>query len=113
MSIGLMPGSRLPAFCTSMGRVLLAALSEEGARAILDAAPLVPRTAFTLTDPQEIMAELARVRAAGHALIDQEVELGPRSLAVPLVNAHGRVLAALKPGRRQAPVRGCARSVPS
>lgn len=98
MSIGLMPGSRLPAHCTSMGRVLLAALPPAQVQALLAAHPPQARTALTLTDPQAIMAELAQVRAQGYAIIDQEVELGLRSLAVPLFSAHGRVVAALNVG---------------
>lgn len=98
MSIALMPGSRLPAFCTSMGRVLLAALPEAQALALLTARPLVARTPLTVTDPAEVMARLAEVRRSGHAVNDQEVELGLRSLAVPLLNAHGRVVAAMNLG---------------
>jgi IclR family pca regulon transcriptional regulator len=98
MSIALMPGSRLPSFCTSMGRVMLAALPEEEARDILEAAPLVPRTTFTKTDVDAVLAELERVRASGFATIDQEVELGLRSIAVPLYNARGTVVAALNLG---------------
>ncbi len=98
MSIGLMPGSRLPAHCTSMGRVLLAALPIETARALIEASDLTPRTPHSLTDPDDIMAKLASVRETGYALIDQEVELGLRSLAVPLFNAHGKTVAALNTG---------------
>ncbi|MFC5737294.1 IclR family transcriptional regulator domain-containing protein [Sinirhodobacter huangdaonensis] len=98
MSIGLLPGSRLPAHCTSMGRVLLAALPEPEARAVIDASDLSPRTPFSRTDPEEIIAEIGRVRTQGYALIDQEVELGLRSLAVPLISARGRVVAALNTG---------------
>lgn len=98
MSIALMPGSRLPAHCTSMGRVLLAALPESDARALLVAAPLPARTPRTLTDPEAIMTELAQVRHQGYALIDQEVELGLRSIAVPLSNARGTVVAAVNVG---------------
>lgn len=98
MSIGLMPGSRLPAYCTSMGRVMLAALPEAEARALLEAAPLPARTPFTRTDPEAILMELARVRAEGYALIDQEVELGLRSIAVPIRNAHRQTVAALNIG---------------
>lgn len=98
MSIALMPGSRLPAYCTSMGRVLLAALPQEDVRALLAAAPLPARTRHTLTDPDAIMAELARVRSQGYALIDQEVEIGLRSIAVPLFNARGAVVAAVNVG---------------
>lgn len=98
MSIGLMPGSRLPAFCTSMGRVMLAALPPQQAQALLMAAPLVARTRLTQTDPQWLLEELDRVRQQGFALIDQEVELGLRSIAVPLRNARGTVIAALNLG---------------
>ncbi|TMV93324.1 IclR family transcriptional regulator [Thioclava sp. BHET1] len=98
MSIGLMPGSRLPAHCTSMGRVLLAALPEPEARARIDASDLTPRTPYSLTDPDAIMARISEVRAQGFALIDQEVEAGLRSLAVPLFNGHGQVVAALNTG---------------
>jgi len=98
MSIGLMPGSRLPAHSTSMGRVLLAALPEAEARALIDRSDLSPRTAYSLTDPEEIMARLTQVRGDGYALIDQEVEIGLRSIAVPLISARGRVVAALNTG---------------
>lgn len=98
MSIGLMPGSRLPAHCTSMGRVLLAALPEAEARARIEASDLTPRTPRSLTDPAELMAALATVRTRGYALIDQEVEIGLRSIAVPIRNLQGRVVAALNVG---------------
>lgn len=98
MRIGLMPGSRLPAHLTSLGRVLLAALPPDQARARLEAADLSPRTAHSLTDPADLMARLDQVRGDGFALIDQEVELGLRSLAVPLRDHHGRVVAALNTG---------------
>ena len=98
MSIALMPGSRLPAYCTSMGRVLLAALPEGDARSRLERRPLPARTALTLTDPSAIVAELTRIRAQGFAAIDQEVEIGLRSLAVPLATVRGQVIAALNVG---------------
>ncbi|MPQ93444.1 MULTISPECIES: IclR family transcriptional regulator C-terminal domain-containing protein [unclassified Thioclava] len=98
MSIGLMPGSRLPAHCTSMGRVLLAALPPEEARAAVEASDLTPRTAYSLTDPGEILARIDQVRREGYAVIDQEVEIGLRSIAVPLYDMHGRVVAALNTG---------------
>lgn len=98
MSISLMPGSRLPAHCTSMGRVMLAALPESDARARIGAGPLPARTSRTLTDPEAVMAELARIRSQGYAVNDQEVEIGLRSVAVPLANARGQVIAALNVG---------------
>jgi IclR family pca regulon transcriptional regulator len=81
-----------------MGRVLLAALPQPQARARIEASDLTPRTPFSVTEPDEILARLAEVRAAGHALIDQEVETGLRALAVPLFDVHGRVVAALNSG---------------
>lgn len=103
MSIGLMPGSRLPACCSSMGRVLLAALPPDEARARVEAADLTPRTAFTLTDPDEIMVRIDEARAQGFAIIDQEIEIGLRSIAVPLRDGRGRVVAALNTGMAATP----------
>lgn len=98
MSIGLLPGSRLPAHCTSLGRVLLAARPEAEARALIERANLTPRTPLSLTTPDEIMARVAEARSQGFALIDQEVELGLRSIAVPVYGSSGRVVAALNTG---------------
>lgn len=98
MSIGLMPGSRLPAHCTSMGRVLLASLPEAQARALIDASDLAPRTVNSRTDPAEIIAEIGRVRAQGYAVVDQEVEIGLRSIAVPIFDSAGRTVLALNTG---------------
>lgn len=98
MSIALMPGSRLPAYCTSMGRVLLAALPSERALELISAEPLVQRTARTQTDVGELQRILQDVKADGYASIDQEVEIGLRSVAVPLVGARGQTLAALNVG---------------
>ncbi|NTJ44713.1 helix-turn-helix domain-containing protein [Agrobacterium larrymoorei] len=98
MSIALMPGSRLPAFCTSLGRIMLASLREQEARDLLDAHPPQARTAHTLVDTNGLVAELQRVRNQGYAAVDQEVEEGLRSIAVPLKNARGVVVASLNTG---------------
>lgn len=98
MSIALMPGSRLPAYCTSMGRVLLAALPEAEARATIGTAPLPARTRFTATKPTAIINELGKVRAQGYAINNQEIEMGLRSLAVPLLDSRRRTIAALNVG---------------
>ncbi|AWB47332.1 IclR family transcriptional regulator [Gemmobacter aquarius] len=103
MSISLMPGSRLPAYCTSMGRVMLAALPAPAAKELIGSAPLTPRTPYTLTDPEAVVSEISKVREQGFAVIDQEVELGLCSVAVPLVNARGRVIAALNVGLAAGP----------
>lgn len=98
MSIGLMPGSRLPAHCTSMGRVLLSTLPQEELRNLIDAADLTPRTPNSITDPDLIQAEITLVGKQGYCVIDQEVELGLRSIAVPVYNALGKIVAALNIG---------------
>ncbi len=98
MSIALMPGSRLPAYCTSMGRVLLAALDRDQVRAVLEASPRLARTEHTITDIDALMAEIDETRLRGYALIDQEVEIGLRSIAVPLKTVRGHTVAALNVG---------------
>lgn len=103
MSIGLMPGSRLPAHCTSMGRVLLAALPREEAVAIVEASDLAPRTKQSVTDPAEVMEHIDQIRAQGYAMIDQEIEIGLRSIAVPLTNERDKVVAALNIGMAASP----------
>ncbi|PZM15348.1 IclR family transcriptional regulator [Rhizobium tubonense] len=98
MSINLTPGSRLPAFCASMGRVLLAALPESEARAVLSRTDLKANTPNTKTDPDALMAEFRIVRAAGYAIIDQELEIGLCSIAVPVENSRGQTVAAINIG---------------
>ncbi len=98
MSIALMPGSRLPAYCTSMGRVLLSSLTVEDRRVLLERSAITARTPMTLTDIDVLLAEIEETAARGHAMIDQEVEVGLRSLAVPLRNARGKTVAALNVG---------------
>jgi IclR family transcriptional regulator, pca regulon regulatory protein len=98
MSVGLMPGSRLPAHATSMGRVLLGALPPQRARDLIEASDLTPRTPRSLTEPDAIIAEITRARATGFAAVDQEVELGLRALAVPVLDGKDRTVAALNIG---------------
>lgn len=98
ISIALQVGSRLPAYCTSMGRVLLAALEPEARSGFLASAPFPARTPFTRTAAFDIGAELDHVAAQGYAVIDQELELGLRSIAVPVRDPAGRVAAALNVG---------------
>ena len=95
MSITLSVGSRLPAYATSMGRVLLAGLPDAECRVRLDRSELAALTPHTITDPAALGTELARVRADGFAAVDQELEEGLRSLAVPIRDGAGAVVAAL------------------
>lgn len=95
MSITLGVGTRLPAHATSMGRVLLAGLPERELDAFLDTTPLDPHTPRTVVDPERLRRVVGEVREQGWALVDQELELGLRSIAAPLRDADGRVIAAL------------------
>ncbi|MGM7699149.1 IclR family transcriptional regulator domain-containing protein [Microbacterium sp. A84] len=94
MSVRITIGTRLPAFATSMGRVLLAALREPEAGTILDATQLVAHTPRTRADRADLVAEIERVRSQGWAMVDGELEEGLRSIAVPLTTRAG-VTAAL------------------
>lgn len=98
MSIALMPGSRLPAYCTSMGRVMLAAMADKTAEMVLASEARPARTPHTKTSIADIIAELRKVRSQGFALIDQEVEIGLRSIAVPLMTVRGKVVASVNLG---------------
>ncbi|WP_275786449.1 IclR family transcriptional regulator [Pararhizobium gei] len=98
MSINLTPGSRLPAYCASMGRVLLAALPESEALSILSRTELMANTPNTKTDAGALMEEFNRVRTHGYAIIDQELEIGLCSIAVPIENDRGQTVAAINIG---------------
>jgi IclR family pca regulon transcriptional regulator len=98
LSIGLSVGSRLPAACTSMGRVLVAHGDEAALARFVARARLPRHTPYTITDRAQLRAELARVRAQGYAFVDQELEIGLRSLAVPVRRTDGTVVAAMNVG---------------
>lgn len=95
MSVALGIGTRLPAHATSMGRVLLSALSPEDLAAYLETSVRQAFTENTVTDEDELSAILQTVRDKGYALVDQELEIGLRSIAVPVRDRSGRVRAAL------------------
>ncbi|MEX8193905.1 IclR family transcriptional regulator domain-containing protein [Comamonas guangdongensis] len=95
MSTNLGVGSRLPAFWTSMGRVLLAGEGDEVLRALLDARERRSFTALTEQDDERLLRRILEVRTQGWALVDQELEEGLISIAAPVKNAAGRVVAAL------------------
>jgi IclR family pca regulon transcriptional regulator len=97
LSVDLSVGSRLPAASTSMGRVLLAAADEAARTRLLSRIKLTRHTAHTIVDKHELRAELVRVSGQGYSLVDQELELGLRSLAVP-IRRDGVVVAAVNVG---------------
>jgi IclR family transcriptional regulator, pca regulon regulatory protein len=89
MSVGLGVGSRLPAHATSMGRVLLAFVTDAEQQQFLRSAPFERFTPATITEAETMRRELARIRAEGFALVDGELELGLRSIAVPVLRQGG------------------------
>jgi IclR family transcriptional regulator, pca regulon regulatory protein len=95
MRVTISIGTRFPAYATSMGRVLLAGLSRPELDACLERISVRPITAHTITDAAALRAELDRVREQGWALVDQELEEGLRSLAAPICDRSGRVIAAV------------------
>jgi IclR family pca regulon transcriptional regulator len=95
MSVGITVGTRFPAYATSMGRVLLAALPArelDGYFATVELTALADRSLHREAD---LRAELDRVRAQGWAFVDQELEHGLRSVAAPVVDVDGRAIAAV------------------
>ena len=104
MSVGLSVGSRLPAFCTSMGRVLLSGLPDQELAAYLDRVVLTPVTPKTITDKPLLSDVIRQVRVEGFALNDEELELGHRSIAVPVRTRKGSMVAGMNIGLHAARV---------
>jgi IclR family pca regulon transcriptional regulator len=95
MAITIAVGTRLPAYATSMGRVLLAALQPDELAERLARTTIRPLTTKTVADETALQAKLDRVRSQGWAMVDQELEEGVRSVAVPIRDGSGAVIAAL------------------
>lgn len=98
MSIDLGVGSRLPAFCTTMGRVLLAHLTPQEADELLSRIQFKRYTEHTIVGVDKLRQILKTVQRNGYSIIDQELEHGLRALAVPIRNPMGKVVAALNVG---------------
>jgi IclR family transcriptional regulator, pca regulon regulatory protein len=98
MSIDLGVGSRLPAFCTSMGRVLLANLPPAELESFFERLQFTSFTERTIVSAEKLRQALRVVLRNGYSLVDQELELGLRSMAVPIRNPNGKVVAALNVG---------------
>jgi IclR family transcriptional regulator, pca regulon regulatory protein len=94
MTVGITVGTRFPAYATSMGRVLLAGLPAADLKNYLAAAEIRPLTPKAIGTREELLAELAAVRAQGWCLLDQELELGLMSVAAP-VHDGPKVVAAI------------------
>ncbi len=95
MTITLAVGSRLPAYPTSMGRVLLAGLSNEALEEYFSRATIQQLTAHTVTNRERLRAIIAETQSNGFAIVDGEREEGVRSAAAPIRASTGQVLAAI------------------
>ncbi len=98
LSVAVNAGSRLPAYCTSLGRVLLAGLPEHELNAYFSRAKLVAFTDRTEISEQRLREIIAEVRQKGYAVVEEELEIGLRSIAVPVRGASGSTMAALNIG---------------
>src|SRR5271170_3230563 len=98
MAIDLGVGSRLPAFCTSMGRVLLANLPPQELEAVLARIHFTQYTDKTIVTADKLRPVLRMVLRNGYSIVDQELELGLRSMAVPIQSPSGQVVAAVNVG---------------
>jgi IclR family pca regulon transcriptional regulator len=95
MAVTIAVGTRFPAYPTSMGRVLLAALGPEELESYLQRVELTALTRRTVTDKTALRQIIAKAASRGYAIVDQELEDGLRSVAVPIVDRSGTVIAAL------------------
>ena len=98
LSVEVSVGSRLDAACTASGRVLLAQSGEAHRERFLSRVKLVRHTVHTIVERKTLRAELDHVAALGYAVVDQELELGLRSMAVPVRRQDGVIVAALNVG---------------
>jgi IclR family pca regulon transcriptional regulator len=104
ISVGLSVGSRLPAYCTSMGRVLLAFSNDADLESYLQRVRPERQTPHSIVEVAVLRRELRRVRLEGYAVVDQELELGLRSIAVPVRQPDGRAVASINVGAQAARV---------
>jgi len=95
MTVAINVGTRFPAYATSMGRVLLAGLDAPALEEHLASLALEPFTDRTVSSLDDLRARIDETRAHGYALVDQELEHGLRSIAAPVRNRHGQVVAAV------------------
>jgi IclR family transcriptional regulator, pca regulon regulatory protein len=95
MSTGIEPGTRLPAYTSTAGRILLASLEEKKLHHWLENAKLIGFTPFTPTQPSKLFDELMVIKNRGYDMTESLFEVGLRGIGVPLRNRQGEVIAAL------------------
>lgn len=102
----LQPGSRVPAHCTAIGKMLMASLDSRARRRLVEALPMTRYTDRTIVEPARLLEALKTIRRQGYALNDQENTAGMIGLAVPVRAPDGRAIAGLAvhaPAARLAP----------
>jgi len=105
VSTGVRIGAHLPFYCSATGRVLLSQFYDKEVLERLGRKRLPARTSRTLTKPSEIVTEIRSVREKGYAISDEELEVGLRSLAVPVAGSTGEIVAAVSVSASSARVR--------
>ena len=99
ISINVTIGSRLPAYATSIGQVLLGGLPDEELEEFLQSETFPKLTEFTITNKEDLRKVIKKARADGYALVDQQLELGLRAIAVPIRGQTGEVVFAIAVSR--------------
>ena len=95
LKTGYDPGTRMPAYTSTAGRVLLSALPDDQLHAYLERVTLVPYTHLTITNKDQLLDELKRIRQNGFGVTENQFEIGIRGVSLPLVNRRGRLIGAL------------------
>ena len=95
LSVALHVGTRLPAWCTSMGRVLLSGLPMPELQEFLAVAAIEPKTPKSIVDREKLAILISKAATDGYAIVDEELELGLRSIAVPIRDASRKIVAAI------------------
>ena len=95
VNVDLRVGSRTPAYCSSIGRVLLAGLTQEAVERVLEEIKPEPRTPRTITAKPNLREQVEQARRQGWAVVDEELELGLRSLSVAVRGRDGAILGAI------------------
>jgi IclR family transcriptional regulator, pca regulon regulatory protein len=95
VTTGISIGTRIDLYCSATGRVLLSAWADERLSTYLDRVNIEERTKYSLVKKSALRDAVRRAKTAGYATTDQELEVGLRSIAVPVVNSRGTIVAAM------------------
>jgi IclR family pca regulon transcriptional regulator len=95
VNVGIRVGSRLPAYCTSIGRVLLSGLSDDALEQVLAEIRPEPHTARTVTAKAKLRALIEQTRRVGWSIVEEELEVGLSSVSAPIKARDGSIIAAI------------------